>query len=216
MKNIKNIKIAIMELFQKANEGVIKEEVAEYFIDKLDTISYEINQSVKRSGLHTNNLTIYKYFDDILVYLNPKIYFELEKNKKEVNIQLIEDKFGENARKVFFMKQHNGSYVYLGSIIDLDKDIDNEVYLNIKRATISPYTYEQIADDNTLFSRLNKINIEKYKAFIDKNLRCLSAMVDKNNHQKSYDALKDEWIKEIKKEGLDYRIDYFINSEENK
>lgn len=57
MKNIKNIKIAIMELFQKANEGVIKEEVAEYFIDKLDTISYEINQSVKRSGLHTNNLT---------------------------------------------------------------------------------------------------------------------------------------------------------------
>lgn len=41
-------------------------------------------------------------------------------------------------------------------------------------------------------------------------------MVDKNNHQKSYDALKDEWIKEIKKEGLDYRIDYFINSEENK
>ena len=114
------------------------------------------------------------------------------------------------------MKQHNGSYIYLGSIIALDKDINNEIYLNIKRATISPYTYEQIADDNTLFSRLDKININKYKAFIDKNLRCLSAMVDKNNHQKSYDALKDEWIKEIKKEGLDYRIDYFINSEENK
>lgn len=211
MKNIKSIKIAIMELFQKANNGEIKQEVAEYFIDKLDTIGYETNQYVKRSGLYSNNLSFYKNLEDILPYLAPKIYFEQERAKNEIILlQLNEDKFGENARKVFFMKQRDGSYIYLGSLIDLDKDINNEVYININKANISPYTYEQLADDKNLFNKLNEIYLEKYKNFIDKNIKCICAMLKNNeNDNEKFNSYLKTWQKSLEKEGLSYRFDIY-------
>lgn len=208
MKNIKNIKIAIMELYQKAYNGEIKQEVAEYFIDKLDTIGFETNFSNKRSGIHSTNLKIYKDISDISPFLTPKISFEQEIGKKEINLHLIEDKFGENARKVFFMKQRDGSYIYLGDVIDLDKDVDNEIYLNLNKAILSPFTYEQLADDKLLFSKLDKVNIEKYKNFIDKNLKCICSMVN-NCEENKYNSLLETWKQNLEKEELSHRIEIF-------
>lgn len=213
MKDIKNIKIAIMELYQKASSGEIKQEVAEYFIDKLDTICYEQNTSNKRSGLHSNNLTIYKNVGDISPYLTPKISFEQEVGKKEINLQLIEDKFGENARKVFFMKERSGSYTYLGTVIDLDKDIDNEIYLNLVKSNLSPYTYEQLASDKILFEKLDKVNLDKYKNFIDKNIKCICSML-KDGDKKFSSYLKD-WEKSLAKEDLSYRFEIYKKISEN-
>ncbi len=203
MKNIKNINIAIMELYHKAESGQIKQEVAEYFIDKLDTICHEVNFANKRSGLLANNLNIFKEVGDISTFLTPKISFEQEVGKKEINLHFIEDKYSENARKVFFMKERGGSYIYLGSVIDLDSEIDNEIYLNLTKSLLSPYTYEQIAEDKMLFEKLDKNSLLKYKSFIDKNIKCLSSMT------KDDKKIMQIYQKSLEKEYLSYRFDVY-------
>ena len=111
------------------------------------------------------------------------------------------------------MKERSGSYIYLGTVIDLDKDIDNEIYLNLVKSNLSPYTYEQLASDKILFEKLDKVNLDKYKNFIDKNIKCICSML-KDGDKKFSSYLKD-WEKSLAKEDLSYRFEIYKKLSEN-
>ncbi len=208
MKNINNIKIAIMELFDKAQKGEIKERVAVYFIEHLDAITTEPNELLK-SYSRTRVLTN-KNISDIVEYLVPELVFEDDRKGK---FYLNENKQAENAREILFMKDGK-NYIYLGSLIDIDEDITKEIYLNIAKANESPSLYRQVHDDKALFDTLDKKYIDKYQKFIEKNLRCLSAIVNKDK-EKTYQNLLNELTKKLEKRDLTHRIEIIENLRNN-
>ena len=69
MKNINNIRIAIMELFDKAQKGEIKERVAVYFIEHLDAITTEPNELLK--SYSKTRVIKNKNIADVVEYLVP-------------------------------------------------------------------------------------------------------------------------------------------------
>ncbi len=204
MKNINNIKIAMMELFDKSQKGEIKERVAVYFIEHLDAITTEPNELLKpysKARILPN-----KNIADVIEYLAPEIIFEDDRKGK---FYLNEEKQAENAREILFMKDGK-NYIYLGSVIDLDEDLTKEIYINIAKACETPSLYRQVHNDKALFDSLDKKYIDKYQKFIEKNLRCLSAIVNKDK-DKTYTNLLNELIKKLEKRNLTHRIQIIEN-----
>ena len=199
MKNINNIRIAIMELFDKAQKGEIKERVAVYFIEHLDAITTEPNELLK--SYSKTRVINNKNIADVVEYLVPELVFEDDRKGK---FYLNENKQAENARDILFMRDGK-NYIYLGSLIDIDEDITKETYLNIAKANESPSLYRQVHGDKALFDTLDKKYIDKYQKFIEKNLRCLSAIVNKDK-DKTYENLFNELIKKLEKRDLTHRI----------
>ncbi len=208
MRHINNIKIAMMELFDKAQKGEIKERVAVYFIEHLDAITTEPNELLK-SYSRTRVLTN-KNITDVVEYLVPELIFEDDRKGK---FYLNEIRQAENARDILFMKDGK-NYIYLGSLIDIDEDITKEIYMNIAKANESPSLYRQVYNDKALFDTLDKRYIDKYQKFIERNLRCLSAIVNKDK-EKTYEKLLDELIKKLEKRELVHRIKIIENLKNN-
>lgn len=210
MKNINNIRIAIMELFDKAQKGEIKERVAVYFIEHLDAITTEPNELLK--SYSKTRVINNKNIADVVEYLVPELVFEDDRKEK---FYLNENKQAENARDILFMRDGK-NYIYLGSLIDIDEDITKEIYLSIAKANESPSLYRQVHGDKVLFDTLDKKYIDKYQKFIEKNLRCLSAIVNKDK-DKTYENLFHELIKKLEKRELKHRIEIIekLKNDEN-
>lgn len=210
MKNINNIRIAIMELFDKAQKGEIKERVAVYFIEHLDAITTEPNELLK--SYSKTRVINNKNIADVVEYLVPELVFEDDRKGK---FYLNENKQAENARDILFMRDGK-NYIYLGSLIDIDEDITKEIYLSIAKANESPSLYRQVHGDKALFDTLDKKYIDKYQKFIEKNLRCLSAIVNKDK-DKTYENLFHELIKKLEKRELKHRIEIIekLKNDEN-
>ena len=210
MKNINNIRIAIMELFDKAQKGEIKERVAVYFIEHLDAITTEPNELLK--SYSKTRVINNKNIADVVEYLVPELAFEDDRKGK---FYLNENKQAENARDILFMRDGK-NYIYLGSLIDIDEDITKEIYLSIAKANESPSLYRQVHGDKALFDTLDKKYIDKYQKFIEKNLRCLSAIVNKDK-DKTYENLFHELIKKLEKRELKHRIEIIekLKNDEN-
>ena len=210
MKNINNIRIAIMELFDKAQKGEIKERVAVYFIEHLDAITTEPNELLK--SYSKTRVINNKNIADVVEYLVPELAFEDDRKGK---FYLNENKQAENDRDILFMRDGK-NYIYLGSLIDIDEDITKEIYLSIAKANESPSLYRQVHGDKALFDTLDKKYIDKYQKFIEKNLRCLSAIVNKDK-DKTYENLFHELIKKLEKRELKHRIEIIekLKNDEN-
>ena len=211
MNNINNIRIAMMELFYKNKKKLIPDDVAEYFITKLDDINHN-QEMIKILGDDiTQNL-----YD--VVRLN---FSDMYLSFKGLNnlIVLEDDDKAKKIRDTFFMKQKDGSFIFLGNLIDIDEYATKKLFSFLKHSTYSPHVFEYDFDimDLKKFNQLSGESLLDYKNYIDEYLKCMVAVITKN-HPKLENARfqieLENWKKYMSLNKFGYRLDAYNKASE--
>lgn len=201
---IDNIRFAMMEIFDKYKQGKISHDVAEYFVSHLDSMQKETNVQDLSQILQE-----FEHADININYgNNGKPYIFEEKRSKFV-------------RELFFMDQGEKYPIYLGDIIKLNKNVENNLAYFLKQCVYFPsaprfhWGEPDLKNDKRRFRLLPMEELKKYQKYINNLINSQSVMKfgkDCPYHieQKRFEAeMFEEWQKYMIKSQMFYRIEAY-------
>ena len=203
--------MAMMELYSIGKSSSIYSVYTDYFILKLDDINHnsEVASQFRTPIQNISDIFMDNYNEIFLGYSSEKKSF-LKENEK-----------GKLIRDTFFKEDSNGSFVYLGSLINLSEDVKEKLEHYFKNALLSPnnlhYEYSQRMLDIDKFSKLSESELLKYKKFIDENIDCYAILLTRNNLKNKEDMVKklyNSWRENMSRNKLDYRLNAYDKATE--
>ena len=203
--------MAMMELYSIGKSSLKYSVYTDYFILKLDDINHnsEVASQFRTPIQNISDIFMDNYNEIFLGYSSEKKSF-LKENEK-----------GRLIRDTFFKEDSNGSFVYLGSLINLSEDVKEKLEHYFKNALLSPhnlhYDYSQRMLDIDKFSKLSESELLKYKKFIDENIDCYAILLTRNNLKNKEDMVKklyNSWRENMSRNKLDYRLNAYDKATE--
>lgn len=203
--------MAMMELYSIGKSSSIYSVYTDYFILKLDDINHnsEVASQFRTPIQNISDIFMDNYNEIFLGYSSEKKSF-LKENEK-----------GKLIRDTFFKEDSNGSFVYLGSLINLSEDVKEKLEHYFKNALLSPnnlhYEYSQRMLDIDKFSKLSESELLKYKKFIDENIDCYAILLTRNKLKNKEDMVKklyNSWRENMSRNKLDYRLNAYDKATE--
>ena len=199
---INNIRFAMLEIYDKYKQGKISQEVAEYFISRLDSVQREKNVQNLSQIMYD-----YEHAEIGINFLGDTYIFEEERSKL--------------VRELFFMNQGEKYPVYLGDIIKLNKEVENRLEYFLEQGVYFPSVPQfhwgepDLESDKRRFRLLPMEELKKYQKYINDLINSRSVMKygkDCPYHieQKRFEAeMFTEWQVYMLNRPMFYRIDAY-------
>ena len=209
---IDNITIAMMELFYKFKYH-LREEIEEldayYFMTKLDELNRKNESAIIKANGNLSKIS------DVLLHCYNEIHLGYYGRNAETT-QLEESDRGKYVRELFFKEKPDGEYIYLGALIPLEEEINTKLAHYLKNALLSPelldHDYTMKAIDKKKFDSLSQEGLNKYKSFIDTNIKCYASLLTHHNKSKIKEVeskIYSAWRKNMTSACLDYRLNAY-------
>lgn len=201
---INNIRFAMLEIYDKYKQGKISQAVAEYFISRLDSVQREKN---------VQNLS--------------QIIYDCEHADININFgnggksYIFEEEHSKLVRELFFMDQGDKYPIYLGDIIKLNKEVENDLEYFLEQGVYFPsvprlqWGEPDLESDKRRFRLLPMEELKKYQKYINDLINSRSVMKygkDCPYHieQKRFEAeMFTEWQVYMLNRPMFYRIDAY-------
>lgn len=201
---INNIRFAMLEIYDKYKQGKISQKVAEYFISRLDSVQREKN---------VQNLSQIMYD-----FEHANINISFGKGGKSY---IFEEEHSKLVRELFFMDQGEKYPIYLGDIIKLNKEVENDLEYFLEQGVYFPsvprfhWGEPDLENDKRRFRQLPMEELKKYQKYINDLINSRSVMKygkDCPYHieQKRFEAeMFTEWQVYMLNRPMFYRIDAY-------